>query len=69
MINTIELHNPYEMSVIEDFSIDDLEKKAVDLSKDTITIISEEIDSLELDIDKNFLKKISNEIYLEALDQ
>jgi DNA repair exonuclease SbcCD nuclease subunit len=69
IINTIESYNPYEMNVIEDFSLDDLEKKAVDLSKDTITIINEEIDDLDLDIDKNFLKKISNEIYLEALDQ
>ncbi len=69
MISKIEMSNPYEMSVIEDFSIDDIEKKAIDLSKDTLTIISEEIDNLDIEIDKNFLKKISNEIFLEALDQ
>jgi len=40
---------------------------SVDLSKDTLSIISEEIDSLEMDIDKNELKTLSKELYMEAL--
>jgi DNA repair exonuclease SbcCD nuclease subunit len=65
----IEQENPYEFTIIEDMSLDQREKDPVDLSKDTLTIINEEIDSLEIDINTGVLKKIANEIYLEALDQ
>ena len=69
MIYAIELVNPYDLTVIEDMSVDCSDEDGLDLSKDTITIINEEIDLLELDIDKGNLKKISNEVYLEALNQ
>lgn len=69
MIESIENENPHELTVIEDFSFNTEDASAVDLSKDTLTIINEEIDELDLDIDKNSLKRISNEIYLEALNQ
>jgi len=49
--------------------MDNRDADPVDLSKDTLTIINEEIDNLELDINSSVLKKLANEIYLEALDQ
>lgn len=67
-ISKIESESPYELTLIEDFSISD-ETISVDLSKDTITIINEEINSLEVDVNTDLLKKITHEIYLEALSQ
>lgn len=69
IIYEIEKNNPYDLTIIEEYNIDNIDETAIDLSKDTMTIISEEIDSLELDLDKGKLKKLSNEIYLEALNQ
>lgn len=68
-ITNIEHQNPYDFTIIEDISMDNRDADPVDLSKDTLTIINEEIDNLELDINSSVLKKLANEIYLEALDQ
>ena len=67
LIEKIESHSPFDLTVVENFSVEHKEIKSVDLSKDTISIIAEEIDSLETDIDKNELKKLSKELYMEAL--
>ena len=69
IIYEIEKNNPYNLTVVEDYNIDNTDETVIDLSKDTMTIINEEIESLELDLDKSKLKKLSNEIYLEALNQ
>ena len=64
----IESNNPYDLTVFENFELKN-EHKEVDLGKDTLTIINEEIDNLEIDLNKNELKTLMRQIYLEALEQ
>ena len=68
IVSKIENSNPYDLNVLEDFTSASLDTTCVDLSKDTITIINEEIDNLENDVNKNLLKKLTRELFLEALD-
>ena len=68
-IKNIENANPYDFTIIENFVTGLSEKNTVDLSKDTLSIINEEIQNLEIDINKDEIKKITHEIYMEALDQ
>jgi len=64
----IEESNPYDLTVFENYEVK-IEDKKVDLGKDTLTIINEEIDQLEIDLNKNELKTLIREVYLEALEQ
>ena len=68
IVSKIENSNPYDLNVLEDFTSNNLDTTCVDLSKDTITIINEEIDNLENDVNKDLLKKLTRELFLEALD-
>jgi len=68
IVKNIDKNSPHELSVIEDFTLNEDINEKVDLSKDTITIINEEIDSLEGEVDKFKLKTIMRDIYLEALN-
>ena len=56
------------MNIIEEFFVSDDSTEVVDLRKDTITIINEEIDDLTDNVDKDFLKKTIKDIYLEILN-
>ena len=59
---------PLDVTIVEDFtdyseiSDDDV----IDQADDTATILEKYIESLELDVDKNTLKQLMKEIYLEA---
>jgi DNA repair exonuclease SbcCD nuclease subunit len=56
------------MTIVEDSSISSkLDDSEVDVSEDTITIISKEIDSMEDIKDKNKLKLIIKDLYMESL--
>lgn len=56
------------ITVIEDVSSADDEDVSVDMSKDTMTIINDEIDSLELESDtREGVKTIVRELYMESL--
>tara|TARA_Y100000004_G_C8950220_1_gene428116 strand:- start:1243 stop:2277 length:1035 start_codon:yes stop_codon:yes gene_type:complete len=68
ILANIDKNSPHDLSVIEDFSIGEDGHEKVDLSKDTITIINEEIDFLDDNLDKLKLKTIMKDIYLEALN-
>ena len=57
----------YEISVVEDYSDQQTMASSVeDVSKDTLSLINEEIDKLE-NIDTNKLKKMIHELYVESL--
>ena len=68
ILTEVEKNQPYDLNIIEEFFVSEEVSDAVDLAKDTITIINEEIDDLEGDFDKASLKKIIKEIYLETLN-
>lgn len=57
-----------QLQIVEDNSISSkLDDADVDVSEDTITIISKEIDSMEGIQDKNKLKLIIKDLYMESL--
>lgn len=62
--------NPIEVKIIEDFSefeSDILDDETIDLS-DTLTLLSQYVDSLETDINKDKLKMLMKTIFVEAQD-
>lgn len=63
-------HNPIEVKIIEDFSEFEssvMDETNVDLS-DTLTLLSQYVDALETDIDKEKLKVVMKTLYVEAQD-
>ena len=68
MVDSLNSVGVLGIQVVEDTSIssklDDLE---VDVSEDTITIIAKEIDGMQDIEDKNKLKLIIKDLYMESL--
>jgi len=62
--------NPAEVKIVEDFSefeADNVVGEITDVS-DTITLLSQYVDALDTDVDKERLKNVMKTIYLEAQD-
>ena len=56
------------VTIVEDLTQDDIdEEEVVDMSKDTLTLIMNEIDSMDEVTDKGKLKSIIRELYMESL--
>jgi hypothetical protein len=63
--------NPAEVKIIEDFSEFEtnlLDDESVDLS-DTMTLLSQYVDVLESDVNKDRLKTLMKTLYVEAQDR
>ena len=59
--------NPIELKIIEDFS--EFESEAIDENidlEDTMTLLTNYVDSVETDADKDKLKSILKTLYVEA---
>jgi len=70
LINKLYQVNPIDISVAEDFTdIEEINDSEIDQAEDTITILSKYVDNLTVDLDKNKLKSIFREIYIEALNE
>jgi len=68
-IDGLYKHNPVEIKIIEDLS--EFESSAVDDNinlEDTMTLLSDYVDGIETDADKERLKVILKELYVEAQD-
>lgn len=66
-IEAIYKENPIELKIIEDFS--EFESEAIDENidlEDTMTLLSNYVDSIETDADKERLKGILKTLYVEA---
>ena len=66
-VESIYHNNPIEMKIIEDFS--EFEANAIDDSidlEDTMTLLSEYVDNIETDADKERLKTLMKTLYIEA---
>lgn len=62
--------NPIEVKIVEDFSefeSEALSDEDVDIS-DTLTLLSQYVDSLETDVDKDRLKGLMKTLYVESQD-
>lgn len=69
VIDTLNTHEPLDISIIEDLSKFIEDETLVDESKNTLELLHEFIDNQELTVDSDKLKNIMQEIYLEALNQ
>lgn len=69
-INSIEQRDPINLQVVEDHLHLDLEDDTdiVDEAEDTLTILDNYVDGLEVTADKYELKKLMHELYNEALN-
>jgi DNA repair exonuclease SbcCD nuclease subunit len=66
-VESIYTNNPIELKIIEDFS--EFEANALDESidlEDTMTLLSDYVDNVETDSDKNRLKTLLKTLYVEA---
>ena len=64
-------HNPIEVKIVEDFSefeSEFVETEDIDVS-DTLTLLTQYVDAIETDIDKERLKNIMKTLYIEAQSQ
>lgn len=68
-VDALQKHNPADLSVIESAFEDGISDDVdIDQAKDTLTILKECVDSLEIDEHKNALNDLLRELYLEALN-
>ena len=67
-IESIYKQNPVELKIIEDMSDYDAENVADDniLVEDTLTLLSQYVDAVEIDTDKNKLKGLVKTLFIEA---
>ena len=66
-VEAIYKENPIELKIIEDFS--EFESEAIDENidlEDTMTLLSNYVDSIETDADKERLKTLLKTLYVEA---
>jgi len=57
------------LTVIEDMGVDDTEEDSLDISKDTVSIINDEVDIMTNvpDDQKSRIKSLMRELYMESL--
>lgn len=68
-VESLQKHNPADLSVIESAFEEGISDNVdIDEAKDTLTILKECVDSLEIDEHKNALNDLLRELYLEALN-
>jgi len=61
--------NPADISIVEDIIIDDeTVDDDVNLSEDTMTLLGRYVDELEIEADKNILKGVLKQLYMESLE-
>jgi DNA repair exonuclease SbcCD nuclease subunit len=70
-IHHLQESNPHEYKIIEDFS--EFEESAIDEdsvdAEDTMTLLNKYIDGIETEIDKEQLKKLMRELYMESITE
>ncbi len=61
--------NPIDICVVENFEeLDAIDDESVNQAEDTVTILSKYIDQLNLNVDKDKLKNVMRELYIECLN-
>ena len=66
-LDTLYKHKVIDITVVEDLTDFDIEETVVDMAKDTLSIINDEIDSDSEIKEKDEIKKIIRDLYLEGL--
>jgi hypothetical protein len=69
-INRIYQIGPIDLSIAEDFTeIEDIDDDDVDQAEDTTTILNKYVDNLTTDLEKDKIKNLLRELYIEALNE
>ena len=70
LINKLYNVNPIDITIAEDFSeLEEIEENDVDQAEDTTTILNKYVDNLSTDLDKDKLKNILRQLYVEAMNE
>jgi LPS O-antigen subunit length determinant protein (WzzB/FepE family) len=69
VVDNLYNHNPAEVKIIEDLSAFEAEvnDESIDI-EDTMSLLSDYVDAIDTDADKERLKTILKELYIEAHD-
>ena len=69
-INNIYQVGPIDITIAEDFTeLEDIEDNDVDQAEDTTTILNKYVDNLTTDLEKDRIKSLLRELYIEALNE
>lgn len=69
-INNLYKVNPVDIAIAEDFTeLEESEEDIVNETEDTTTILNKYVDNLTTDLNKDKLKVLLKELYVEALNQ
>ena len=69
-INNLYKVNPVDIAIAEDFTdIEESEEDIINETEDTTTILNKYVDNLTTDLNKDKLKVLLKELYVEALNQ
>jgi len=70
IINKLYQISPIDISIAEDFTEqEDIESDDVDQAEDTTTILNKYVDNLTTDLQKDKIKTLLKEVYVEALNE
>jgi DNA repair exonuclease SbcCD nuclease subunit len=70
LINRLYQINPIDITIAEDFTgQEDSEEDDVDQAEDTTTILNKYVDNLTTDLEKDKVKTLLRELYVEALNE
>ena len=67
-IDSIQLHQPYDLSIVEDTNLSVEENEMVNEAEDTVTILNKYVDGLDIDVNLDNLKKVLHSLHREAID-
>jgi hypothetical protein len=56
-----------DLSIVDDTDFEFEESTDIDTTEDTMSLLTNYIDNYEIDVDKNKLKQIMQELYVSAL--
>ena len=67
-IDKLYEQNIQNVTIVEEVITSDIEEDALDMAQDTVTIINNEIDGMDI-TNKSDVKNLIRELYMEALSQ
>lgn len=69
-VNNLYQVGPIDITIAEDFTeLEDIQDDDVDQAEDTTTILNKYVDNLTTDLNKDKLKNLLRELYIEALNE
>lgn len=69
-MNKLYAAETLDITIAEDFSeLEDLEEDEIDQAEDTVSILNKYVENLTTDLDKDKLKTLMKELYVEALNE